>query len=380
MERGDVAFAIRAHADAAWGSALSPDGQRWASASRDGTVKVWRLNPEVDRIAFSDGRGEIKQIIPSHDGRLLAAANEDGSITLWDPDKATPVKRLAGGGGAVYQIEFSPNGEELGALEETNAIRFWSVAEGRTVRKLEGERAFGFTWSPDGSRLLTAHPDGTSVIRDAKTLEKQLTLAPPEDERKEVIAHVYSRDGRYVATGESLGSIRLWDTTSGEEIRRFTGHTDAISGLAFSVDDRRLYSSGFDGLVYEWDVATGKSLRRMEAEPSGVLAFGPSPQDTFATSLGFDRTITVWQLPDWNVLMVMRTGAQIWTAAFSLDEQRLYVGERDLIRVIPADFSATAADPSKLLEQAQRDAALALVGFELQATRGRPKSGTGQGH
>src|SRR5262249_54511299 len=73
-------------------------------------------------------------------------------------------------------------------------------------------------------------------------------------------------------------AIRLWDATTGKEIREFKGHPDIYSSIAFSRDGKLLAAGGVRGRIQLWDVATGKepnlppasdSLRSVAFTPDG---------------------------------------------------------------------------------------------------------------
>ncbi len=56
---------------------------------------------------------------------------------------------------------------------------------------------------------------------------------------------------------------RLWDVESGDELRRFEGHEDAVSALLVA-DARSFFSASEDGTVRRWDMLTGKQIDRVE--------------------------------------------------------------------------------------------------------------------
>ena len=62
---------------------------------------------------------------------------------------------------------------------------------------------------------------------------------------------IFSSDGEYTAAGDGRGP-RLWDVESGRDLGRFDGHTDAITGVAFSPDGQQVLSCGADGLMILW--------------------------------------------------------------------------------------------------------------------------------
>lgn len=58
----------------------------------------------------------------------------------------------------------------------------------------------------------------------------------------------------YVATGCVDGNVRLWDSRSGECVRTFRGHSDAIQSLSFSANRDYLVSASIDGTARVFEV------------------------------------------------------------------------------------------------------------------------------
>src|SRR5262249_26151108 len=115
--------------------------------------------------------------------------------------------------------------------------------------------------------------------------------------------------GRHVLTGSHDATLRLWDTATGQEIRRFEGHTDMVQCVALSPDGRFALSGSNDHTVRLWDVKSGRELHRFDGHRDCVqsVAFAPDGRNALSAGGGqFDKkkwlpgddfALRLWDLP-----------------------------------------------------------------------------------
>src|SRR5262249_48172074 len=89
--------------------AFGPDGGRLASASWDGTVKVWdaRTGQEI-RTLRGGHSGPIRGVAFGPDGGRLATASVDGTVKVWDAQTGREIHTLTGHTNQVWGVAFSP--------------------------------------------------------------------------------------------------------------------------------------------------------------------------------------------------------------------------------------------------------------------------------
>src|SRR6266700_28742 len=130
----------------------------------------------------------------------------------------------------------------------------------------------------------------------------QHTLRGHTEEIRQI---AWSPDGRLLASGSNDQTVRLWDVTTGRQIRALEGHTDDISGISFSADSRILASKSGDGTVRLWKVDTWEEVISLYESSSNVISLGVAfhPKLPILATLGEgDTIIRIWHL-DFDVIL-----------------------------------------------------------------------------
>ena len=66
---------------------------------------------------------------------------------------------------------------------------------------------------------------------------------------RSVLCVAISPDGSRLATSSEDGTVKLWDSQTGQEVLTLRGHTDIVPSVAFSPDGTQLATAGVDGTV-----------------------------------------------------------------------------------------------------------------------------------
>lgn len=207
-------------------------------------------------------------------------------------------------GGSISAIAFGPDGKTLIAVE-AKAVSLWDATTGKPKpRRWESECPLSAAaFSPDGHTLaVVCDPppeakkrESVVCLVDVETLKEVRQLAPEQPGLLDAYqALALAPGGKILATANGSGELRLWDTATGKELRRFEGGRTFPGALAFSGDGKML--AGVDGgLVRLWETETG---RKRSVVPGGhrravsSLAFTPDGGTLISNS--WDGSVRMW--------------------------------------------------------------------------------------
>jgi hypothetical protein len=157
---------LRGHAGEVLGITFSPDGRLLATASYDGTARLWDPATGGHLRTLTGHTRQVSGVAFSPDGRLLATASEDTTARLWDPATGDCLRTFTSHTDMVSDVAFSPGWRLLATAGRDGTARLWDPATGQQLRALAGHTGtvVGVAFSPDGRLLATADRDGTAQL------------------------------------------------------------------------------------------------------------------------------------------------------------------------------------------------------------------------
>ncbi len=210
----------------------------------------------------------------SPDGtRVAAVVGLDGnSVRVWD--RATKKELVAlkrdHRSEPVTEIAYSADGARIAILDDAaDVVEIWDARSGRRLRRVDVHlgRVNGVSPHPgDPDLVVTAGVDRSAVVWSARTGRPVVTLPHAEA----VTAVSFSANGRRVVTGDSTGSLRIWEWRTGTLLGSMRAHGDEVTA-AFSPGGRVVLSAGRDRVAKLSNCRTCVPLAEVRREAEAHL-------------------------------------------------------------------------------------------------------------
>ena len=284
--------------------AFSPDGKTLTAGSY-GVAKLIDVANQQEIAALKEPAGFVKAVAFSPDGKTLAIGSYQ-SLSLWDVSAKTLLHTLKGHRGYVTSVAFSPDQKTLASGSEDETVRLWDAASGESRGSIKGimQPVLAVAYSRDGQKIAIATGDATRPTKKgaAHVFDAQgVPLLSLEGHDRVVSAVAFSPDGLSLATGSADEAIKLWDLSSGKELRTFEGHSRPVNSLAFTLNGKWLFSvcggRAVDGNELKlWDVASGADIATVPAHEAPINQLALTADDKYLATASLDKTVKIWDV------------------------------------------------------------------------------------
>ena len=285
--------------------AFDPQGLLLASASYDGTTKIWRLGTGQVRATLDDSvdtrsrlkaqtrgaRAPLTQAAFSPDGAFFATAGDDTTPKLWDVtngelrqvlDKNVEDATIR----VATALAFQPKTPLLAVGYKQRAVEIWDVDECRFIRNVACPTK-DLAFSPDGLTLVTSR-----CVWDFDTGKLKCQF-----DRDEGSANclTFAGDGTFLVTGTATG-VHFWEAATGVHQATLRNRDVLVKSMAISPDGAILATGLVSGEVEIWDVSARRFLFHFEAHKRVVESVAFSPDNSLLATGGKDAVVKLWDI------------------------------------------------------------------------------------
>lgn len=190
----------------------------------------------TQRLKIHGHQGPISQVRISPDGRWIASASADGTAKIWDAETGSHMETLVGHLAGISCLAWAPDSNTLATGSDDKGIRLWDRVTGspaHACRDTDGSGAAGSIRRP---RAGTARGGRSG-------------RGPLLGHHNYVYSLAFSPKGNILASGSYDEAVFLWDVRAGRLMRSLPAHSDPVSGIDFCRDGTMVVSCSTDGLM-----------------------------------------------------------------------------------------------------------------------------------
>jgi len=298
------------HTDSVLTCAIRPkdDQLEFATGSMDDTAAIWELKDgkAVEKKKLEGHTDSVVIVAYNHTGEFVATASYDGTVKIWNADSGDLIVTCEGPTQEIEWACWHPKGNVIIAGSTDATIWMWWAPTGKTMQVFGGHggtvSAGNFTAA--GKLIATGADDGSVIVWDPKGgMQKHslinchqgstvVCLVPYPDEEKSLIM-----------TGAEDGSCKVISAENGKVLQTLLGHEKSVEAICFNKLDSPLplFATGdLSGKLAIWDALTFNLRTTVaEAHTEGIVAMkwasGPNVAHLLVTiSCASDGISKLW--------------------------------------------------------------------------------------
>lgn len=295
LRSGLVTAQLQGHKSAVQAVAVDPLGQRVASVSYDGEVRIWDLGRQGACIqTLAEPCKGANRLLITPEGQRLVVNVEGGPLKVFQLDSGALLHTLTGHSSTVTWFLLHPDGELLLSRAYDRSVRVWELRSGQCVQVLSGDIASSdsLVIFDDGVRALYATYRDL-VCWDLAAADPVRQIRAEGNDRLQG-AMVLHPDQRHLIAAHSSYAIGVWDLEGGTCIKRLAGHTGTLNVLLLLPDGRHVVTASNDGTLRSWDLQAGAQDAVEERHRQSVSALAAPAVTGLAISAAEDKTLRLW--------------------------------------------------------------------------------------
>jgi len=336
----EVSSLILSHPDSVVAMSLRPNTHQVLTACGDGSVRLWDADTAKVITSLDCGDAKITDVAINDVGSKALAVDANGRKTLIFSleNTAEPItaEQTSISNGQLWSAIFAPLKSDLGILTLGGSDA--KLIGLKSVQRDNDETLVAFSphgviasasYSPDGSKIVTGSWDFSARIWNSSTGADLRKLAGDDGHTGFVNSAVFSPDGKYVLTASDDGTAKIWAASTGAVLATLTGHEDRVRHATFSKDGSQILTSSNDRTARIWDLketAQATGLATIEATVAqtfnghkwAVLSAEFSDDGKFVITASEDNTARIWDATNGKELSILAGHtARVTSVAFA---------------------------------------------------------------
>ena len=332
---------------------VAETGEYFAVGCHDGSIRIRRVRPksgmqQVLNPAIAPSRHELGMPIRtavSPKGRVTVVGFRTGWVSCIDSISGETISRSRVGesgvtslvldageswlavavgtknhdGVVIYSADWFRGGRDSNAVESDDSPEPMASVPLAGVRKL--------CRSDDGRHLFAGLLSGEIAVIDTKSWTVENRWQGHDGGIYAIDTH-----GDMLVSGGSDGSVRCWNSGTGEFVREWEAHSLRISDLKIRSRDSRIYTASFDETTAIWNL-DGELQFRLNGHSGAVRSLDVAPDGETLATASDDFTIRLWDAITGDAQLILRQHTDVVRHVLFHDDRLISTSQDGTIRV-----------------------------------------------
>jgi WD40 repeat protein len=338
LESGECLRVLEGHTNMVVSVSITPDGKRAASGSWDETLRVWDLE-SGECLRVLEGHTYITSVSITPDGKKAVSTSINNTLRVWDLESGECLETFEGHTAPVESVRITPDGKRAVSGSWDNTLRVWDIESGECLGTFEGYASSFET--PESTGVVSITPDGKRAVSvssmDALVrvwdLESSGCIKTLRGSSAGGRSVSITPDGKRAISGSGAHfdkTLLVWNLESGECLGTLEGHTDDVLSVSITPDGKRAVSGGMDNTLKMWNLESGEYLGVLEGHHlDNVKSVSITPNGKRAVSGSVHGTLKVWDLESGECLGTLEGYTSVESVCITPDGKRAVSGSRD---------------------------------------------------
>ncbi|SCU72350.1 WD domain, G-beta repeat, putative [Trypanosoma equiperdum] len=283
------------HTSAVYCCAFAPKGDRFCTASRDRSVRVWNTSSGTSSVMKGGHNGFVLSCDFSPRGNRVVSSSDDRTIKVWNVATCGKVYTLKGHEDKVYCVKYNSNGDYIVSCSCDHTVRVWNGNTGTKVGTYRGHTLAVFyccfSNTDSGKYVVSGGDDRVIKVWEWERDEEQVSLDGHTDT---VWSCQFSHDDTRIVSAAMNHEVRVWDWCNNSCVLSWRGHQVPIHQAMFSTSDKYIYTCARDWSVMIWDAQTGEHCETLVGHHSTVYHMDMCGNKLITSSL--DDHLKLWSV------------------------------------------------------------------------------------
>ena len=349
---------------------FSEEGNIVATASEDGTVRLWNLSGRLIKII---GRRSVstQRVSFSPNSKIIAIGYEDGVVQLWNTE-GKKISSLVGHSDAIIEIKFSKDGLKIATSSKDNSVRLWNIiGEELQIFEVPNEKLRKVLFTSELKHFITiSYRDNkdyrSEVVRIVDFRSKKAQIIIDADRG---LSFSLKNDRTFISQEKEQELMTVWDIETASKIGTINSVSESVEiETARDSDYIAIFSHGIDdGIIHVKNAKDGQltnfqtvetlySVNRIAMSPNGNL---------IATSNDYGH-VGVWNLE--GGLVYENKGYRGFTGQLVFDSSGKYLaigGDDSKIRIIDLKGNQLSSLPDQSIGS---ESSYSSSGYDIKVT------------